>query len=267
MGKQNNHNEGGIGGTLKSSLSKLTGRVTLKAPPTQEQPKSKVKAATPVKPATPKPMTPGQVDRQKQTHPATQPTRSQVSKPVTTAQRTTTPAPQEKKPVSPKKEVAPKKEMAAKKEIAPKRETAPVRSSQSSPSTVASTQANFLGNDVAIEGTLRFTDSLAFDGRLKGEIISDGALSLQPDSVVEASVAVKSLVISGKVIGDIKATDSVHLAGTAVVIGDITTASLTMEPSASFQGQGKIGQPASKNSADEIRKDSSAPESTNGASA
>ena len=106
--------------------------------------------------------------------------------------------------------------------------------------------SNSLGNDVLIEGELKFTDALNFDGHLKGEIVSEGALTLQPNSVVEASISVKSIVVAGKVVGDITATESVHLAPSAVVIGDISTGSLTMEPNSSFQGQGKIGSPSSQ---------------------
>ena len=92
-----------------------------------------------------------------------------------------------------------------------------------------------------IEGTLRFTNRLIFDGRLKGEIKSEGSLSVQAQAIIEATVNVRNLLVEGKIVGNILATDSVRLAPSAVVIGDITTASLTVDPNASFSGQATIG--------------------------
>lgn len=221
MAKTTKHNEGGIGGTLKNSLSKLTERVTLKAPPASEQPKAK--AAKPVKPSTPKPMSPPEARR-----------------------KAPSPAPQKSQPAT---KPAPKTNAAAAKPApAPTAQSTPKKTPAAAPSTpspaaTANVASNALANDVLIEGTLRFADNLVFDGRLKGEITSNGALSLHPNAVVEAAISVKTLIIAGKVVGNITATESVHLAASAVVVGDITTGSLTMEPNASFQGQGKIGQP------------------------
>lgn len=239
MGKPNNQKDGGIGGTLKNSLSKLTGKVTLKAPSAKEQPK--VQASRPVKPATPKPMAPPKAAGSQQ------PVRQQP---------TPQPASAEAKPKDAPKQAAPKQaaaEPAATKpaaEAKPKATAAkPAAAKAASPAATPqmrasdSALANVISNDVTIEGELKFSDALVFDGRLKGQIISDGALTIQPNALVEASVAVKTLIIAGKVVGNITATESVHLAANAVVIGDITTGSLTMEPNASFQGQGRIGQP------------------------
>ena len=107
-----------------------------------------------------------------------------------------------------------------------------------------SASTNKLAEDVIIEGKLSFTERLVFDGRIKGEVeSSDGSLAVQPKAIVEAKVTVKSLLVEGKVVGDIIATESVRLAPTAVVIGDITTGNLTVEPNANFKGQATIGKP------------------------
>lgn len=228
MGKPNNHKDGGIGGSLKNSLSKLTGKVTLKAPPAKEQPK--VQASRPVKPATPKPMAPPQAGAKQaqQAQPQTAPAMTRKSAPQKAAAQ---PA---RKPASKNQPVASTSQPAA----------AAVSSVQASAYTAPT--VNSLCEDVVVEGELKFTDHLAFDGRLTGEISSDGDLTLLAKSVVEATISVKSIVVHGKVVGNITASESVHLTSTAVVVGDITTGSLTMEPNSSFQGQGRIGQPSSK---------------------
>ena len=100
---------------------------------------------------------------------------------------------------------------------------------------------NKLANDVSIEGSLRFSNRLIFDGKLKGEIISDGSLTVQSHAIVEATVSVKNLLVEGKIVGNITATESVRLSATAIVVGNITTANLKVEPNASLKGQAKVG--------------------------
>lgn len=216
MGNSKNANEGGIGGSLKNSLSKFTGRVTLKAPPAEELAKTgSKKQATKPKPASPKPMSAPQAEKT-------------VSKPAAAPR---TPAPHETKKPSP----SPTTQAAT-----------PASTPRPAPEQTAATgnSANKLAHDVTVDGKLVFKDRLIFDGRLKGEIQSEGALAIQNQAVVEATIKVKSLLVEGKVVGNIVATDSVRLGATAVVIGDIQTASLTVEPNATFQGQGIIGKTA-----------------------
>ena len=210
MGKGDQTGEGGIGNSLKSSLSKFTGRVSVKAPSAEkapEVPQSKPKAPSPLA-SQPKPMT--------------APTGNKYTSQTTTP--STGPAPVSQKVSLPTSAAT----------------TASVAPESRAP---ASDNINKLGNDVHIEGNLRFANRLTFAGRLKGEIKSDGALAVQSQAVVEANVTVKSLLVEGKIVGNILATESVRLSASAVVIGDITTASLSIEPNTSFSGQAKIGQP------------------------
>ena len=57
---------------------------------------------------------------------------------------------------------------------------APVRAPQQATAPVSPTggQRNILSNDVHIKGSIRFTDDLLVDGRIEGEISSDGSLTV-----------------------------------------------------------------------------------------
>jgi len=103
--------------------------------------------------------------------------------------------------------------------------------------------SNQIADDVVIEGKLTFPGRLTVDGKIRGEIHSEGHLSLLPQSVVEAQIAVKTILVEGKVVGNITATESVTLAATATVIGDISTPRLSMEPGSSVLGQNNVGTP------------------------
>ncbi|WP_308990145.1 bactofilin family protein [Roseibacillus persicicus] len=209
MGK-NPGNGGGMGGSLRSSLSKFTGRVTVKAPETKEASAGGSLMSTPKpSPAAPAPQ-------------AAAPASQAASQPSVRPAAPTTSAP------------------AAQQRVDPKPAPSPSPAAQAPMNTQG---GNKLAQDVVIDGKLKFVDRLVFNGRLKGEITSEGALALQAQSLVEATITVKTVVIEGKVVGNVMATESARLLPSAVLIGNITTPSLTVDSGATFQGQATIGKP------------------------
>ena len=75
--------------------------------------------------------------------------------------------------------------------------------------------------------------------------------------MIEGSVTVKTLLVDGRIEGDITATESVRLGASAIVIGDITTGNLSVEPSASFQGKANIGSTSTMPSSAQTQKQAS----------
>ncbi|MFC0017797.1 polymer-forming cytoskeletal protein [Roseibacillus persicicus] len=213
MGK-NPGNGGGMGGSLRSSLSKFTGRVTVKAPETKEASAGGSLMSTPKpSPAAPAPQAAA---------PTPAPASQAASQPSVRPAAPTTSAP------------------AAQQRVDPKPAPSPSPAAQAPMNTQG---GNKLAQDVVIDGKLKFVDRLVFNGRLKGEITSEGALALQAQSLVEATITVKTVVIEGKVVGNVMATESARLLPSAVLIGNITTPSLTVDSGATFQGQATIGKP------------------------
>ena len=66
---------------------------------------------------------------------------------------------------------------------------------------------NVLNSDVEIKGTLRFPGELTFDGKLDGEIHSDGTLNLGDNAVVKGNLNVNSVVVRGKINGNVAAKE------------------------------------------------------------
>ena len=69
---------------------------------------------------------------------------------------------------------------------------------------------NVLNADVEIKGNLKFAGELTFDGKLEGEIQTDGVLNLGESAVITGNLNVQSVVVRGKVNGNITATDTVQ---------------------------------------------------------
>ena len=100
-----------------------------------------------------------------------------------------------------------------------------------------------LNSDVEVIGSLRFSDDLLIDGTVEGDISSEGVLSVGQNAVIRAEINTKSVIIHGKVIGNVTVTDRVELKSTAELVGDIQAASLAIEGGAIFIGHSTVGAP------------------------
>ena len=69
---------------------------------------------------------------------------------------------------------------------------------------------NVLNSDVEVIGSLRFSDDLLIDGTVEGDISSEGVLSVGQNAVIRAEINTKSVIIHGKVIGNVTVTDRVQ---------------------------------------------------------
>ncbi|GAA5495660.1 protein CcmA, bactofilin family [Rubritalea squalenifaciens DSM 18772] len=117
-----------------------------------------------------------------------------------------------------------------------------------------------LSSDVEIKGRVKFTNDLVVDGKIEGEIDSDGSLTVGENARVRAEIRTRSVVIYGKVHGNITVTDRVEIKANAELVGDIKAATLSIEAGAIFVGKSTVGAPsagaATPSSSD--KKDSSA---------
>ncbi len=122
---------------------------------------------------------------------------------------------------------------------------APAKAAPSASSAPSGGQRNILSNDVHIKGSIRFTNDLLVDGRIEGEISSDGALTVAENAHIKAEIKTKSVVIYGKVHGNITCGDRVEIKSSAEMVGDVKAGTLSIEPGAIFVGKSEVGTPSS----------------------
>lgn len=103
---------------------------------------------------------------------------------------------------------------------------------------------NVLSSDVEIKGTMKFTNDLVVDGRIEGEIQSEGNLTVGENARLKAEIKTGTVVVYGKVHGNIVASERVELKSTAEVVGDIKAKTLSIEPGAIFVGKSNVGTPS-----------------------
>jgi cytoskeletal protein CcmA (bactofilin family) len=100
---------------------------------------------------------------------------------------------------------------------------------------------SIVGNATRIEGNLHVDESLRIDGKLMGNLIQEVGkarwIIIGSAGEIHGDIRAQNVCVSGKVIGNIFATDSVELQDGCEVRGNITHKSITVEPGASVHGQ------------------------------
>jgi cytoskeletal protein CcmA (bactofilin family) len=103
-----------------------------------------------------------------------------------------------------------------------------------------STSKNILTSDVELTGTLKFDTELIFDGKLEGEIISEGTLILGKNAVVKGEVRTKSVTIHGTVNGNVTVQERCELKSNAELLGDLKAMRIIIEEGATFIGHSEV---------------------------
>lgn len=111
--------------------------------------------------------------------------------------------------------------------------------------TAPTANRNILSSDVEIKGTVKFSNDLVVDGKIDGEITSDGNLTVGENARIKAEIKTASIIVYGKVQGNLTATDRIELKSSAEVVGDIKAKTLAIEAGAIFVGKSTVGTPAS----------------------
>src|SRR3989442_15424181 len=99
---------------------------------------------------------------------------------------------------------------------------------------------NVLSSDVEIKGNLKFSGELTMEGKLEGEISSDGVFHLGETGAVNGNLNVSSVIVRGKINGNVNAKDKIEIKSKAEVFGDIRAAKLVIEEGVTFVGKIEI---------------------------
>lgn len=123
--------------------------------------------------------------------------------------------------------------------------------------TTSSDGATIIGESVHIRGQLNGGEDLHVLGRVEGRVDLERTLVVAQSGIVKAEVSVKNAVISGVVVGNIHASESVEITREGRMVGDIFSPRIIIVDGASFRGNVDMGDianmPARKPSAERPR--------------
>lgn len=101
--------------------------------------------------------------------------------------------------------------------------------------------ATLIGESVTVRGNLSGDEDLHVYGRVEGSVELDRTLVVAESGIIKAEVSVKNAVISGIVVGNINASDSVEITEEGRMVGDINAPRVIVVDGASFRGNIDMG--------------------------
>jgi cytoskeletal protein CcmA (bactofilin family) len=119
----------------------------------------------------------------------------------------------------------------------------PTASNTSLASPTASHPAT-IGKSLQIKGEVIGSESLYIDGNVEGAIsLPDSRVTISRDAQVSANITAREVIVFGKVIGNINASDRVDIRSEGSLTGDVTAQRISIGDGAFFKGGIDISKP------------------------
>ena len=100
----------------------------------------------------------------------------------------------------------------------------------------------FIGPSVHVEGDFNSQGNIQVEGSVTGTIKTAANLVVGEQATINANIEATSAYVAGKVKGNLVIQDSLELASTSVVNGDIVTKILVMADGAQLNGHCRMGE-------------------------
>lgn len=94
----------------------------------------------------------------------------------------------------------------------------------------------YFGPKVRLHGDLTGDEDVLFDGRVEGRVNVARSFRVGPEGQVHAEVTARVVVIGGRVVGNVVASDRVELLPTGVLEGNIRAPKIVIAEGARFRG-------------------------------
>jgi cytoskeletal protein CcmA (bactofilin family) len=98
-----------------------------------------------------------------------------------------------------------------------------------------------LGSTLHVKGEITGNEDLLIDGSVEGLVqLEDRKLTVGASAKVTADVIAREVVVYGNVKGNLRARDRIEIKKDGSVVGDLTTARISIEDGAYFKGSIEI---------------------------
>ncbi|MFO8074457.1 MAG: polymer-forming cytoskeletal protein [Polyangia bacterium] len=99
-----------------------------------------------------------------------------------------------------------------------------------------------IGTNTFVNGNLEGDEDLTIEGRVEGAIALSKTLTVEVGGVVHANINVRNAIISGVLVGNVEAQESVHITEEGRVVGDISSPRVILVDGSSFRGNIDMGE-------------------------
>jgi cytoskeletal protein CcmA (bactofilin family) len=106
---------------------------------------------------------------------------------------------------------------------------------------VAGATKAYLGKGSRVTGKLSFEGPAQIDGHVDGEINAQDTLTIGEGAVVNAQITGASVIVHGRVTGDVTARKRLEIRSPGALLGNVSTPSLVIHEGVIFEGQCSMG--------------------------
>ncbi len=99
-----------------------------------------------------------------------------------------------------------------------------------------------IGKSISIKGDLTGNEDLVIEGKVEGKVdLPNNQLTIGANGAARAEVRAKSVVVVGRVTGNVSATERIEIQATGIVEGDVSAPRLIVAEGAVVNGAVKMG--------------------------
>jgi cytoskeletal protein CcmA (bactofilin family) len=99
-----------------------------------------------------------------------------------------------------------------------------------------------IGPETVVHGNINIKTSLRVDGKVFGEVICDGDVTIGETGYIESSIIARNITIAGSVSGKVQATEKLHILSTGSFNGSTVLNAIVIEEGGVFQGDSTMQQ-------------------------
>jgi cytoskeletal protein CcmA (bactofilin family) len=135
----------------------------------------------------------------------------------------------------PREESTPEAPQASSAAAPPRPPAQPARAAERSPRQ-GEEMAN-IGKSISIKGDLSGNEDLVIEGKVEGKVtLPNSQLTIGANGTIKAEVQAKSVVVIGRVSGNVRGTERVEIQATGIVEGDVIAPRLVVAEGAVVNG-------------------------------
>lgn len=102
-------------------------------------------------------------------------------------------------------------------------------------------ESTVIGRGTVVRARISGEGDLDVQGRVEGEVSTDGEVIVAADGLVGANITARRIVVRGAIRGDLVAEEGVHLEDGARVAGDVRAPRVSISPGALLRGYVQTG--------------------------
>lgn len=98
-------------------------------------------------------------------------------------------------------------------------------------------EKSVIGKNIKFRGELIGTEDLHIEGKIEGTVLMEGQnLSIGKEGEIEANVHAQTIIINGKLTGDVLADDIIEIRSSAIVKGNLIAPRIKLDDGGKFRG-------------------------------